>query len=159
MPLSIALVSYQENIGPVVDSSPSNSWMEEDDPYGLPAWVVASSHSHDCLDDIFPSDEAILEAMSRLKQPWGELHHRSYFIPKLDCVECDDYRAIFSEKFDRPVVPSDSPSKYTKGNLDNLSPTIPINISRVPGKIQNVYIGAYLSPNEVREYTKIFKEF
>ena len=41
----------------------------------LPAWEVETSHSHDCLNDVFPLDEAILEAMSRVKQPWEELHH------------------------------------------------------------------------------------
>ena len=73
--------------------------MEEEDPYAFPSWAVSSSHSHDCFDDIFPSDEAILEAMSGIEQPWGELHHRSYFLPKLDRVECDDFKAILNKKF------------------------------------------------------------
>ena len=38
--------------------------MEEEDLYVLPAWEVESSHTHDFLDDVFPSDEAIIEAMS-----------------------------------------------------------------------------------------------
>ena len=76
--------------------------------------------------------------MSRLEQPWGELHHRSYFLPNLDDIECDDFKAIFSEKIGRPVVPLGSPSKYAEGNMANLSPTIPINISYVPDKIENV---------------------
>ena len=38
--------------------------MEEEDAYVLSTWVVESSHSQDCLDDVFPLDEAILEAMS-----------------------------------------------------------------------------------------------
>ena len=79
-------------------------------------------------------DEAILKAMSGLEQPWGELHHRSYFIPKLDRIECD-YRTILSEKVGRPVVPLGSPSKYAEGNMANLLPTIPINISLIPGNI------------------------
>ena len=59
-------------------------------------------HSHDFIDDIFPLDEAILEAMNGLEGPWEELHHRSYFLLKLEGIQCDDYRAIFSEKL---VVP------------------------------------------------------
>ena len=46
-----------------------------------------------------------------------------------------------------------------EGNMANLSPTIPINISRDHGKIENVYIGAGCSPDEIKEYTKMFKEF
>ena len=73
-------------------------------------WAVDSSHSQYFLDDVFPSDEAILEAMSGIEQPWEELHHRSYFLPKLDRLECDDFREVLSEKFGRPVVPLSSPS-------------------------------------------------
>ena len=53
MPLSTTLVAYQANIGPVVDPSPSSSWMEEEDPYALPSWAVASSHSHDASMTFF----------------------------------------------------------------------------------------------------------
>ena len=45
------------------------------------------------------------------------------------------------------------------GNKANISPTIPINISRDPGKIENVYIGAECSHVEIQEYTELFKEF
>ena len=45
------------------------------------------------------------------------------------------------------------------GNMANLSLTIPINISHDPGKVENVYIGAGCSPNEIKEYTKVFKYF
>src|SRR5713226_7452046 len=92
----------------------------------------------------FPSDEAILEAMSGIEKPWEELLHRSYFLPKLDHLECDDFREIISEKVGSPVVPLSSPSQIAEGNLANLSATIPINISRDHGKIG---------------YTEQFKEF
>lgn len=39
------------------------------------------------LDTIFPSEEAILEAMTGIKRPWDDLHHRSYFLPDLREVE------------------------------------------------------------------------
>ena len=79
------------------------------------------------------------------------MNHRSYFLPKLDRIECDDYRVIMSQKFGRPVVPLGSPSKYAEGNMAKLSPNIPINISCIPGKIKNVYIGADCFPDEIRE--------
>ena len=44
--------------------------MEEEDPYGLHAWASESSHAHDFLDNVFPSDEAIIEAMSGVEPPW-----------------------------------------------------------------------------------------
>ena len=45
----------------------------------LPSWAVESSHSQDFLDDVLSFDEFVLEAMSGTEQPWGELHHISYF--------------------------------------------------------------------------------
>ena len=57
------------NLDQVAEPSPSSSWTEEKHPYVLPAWEVESYHSHDFLDDVFPSDEAILEAMSGVEQP------------------------------------------------------------------------------------------
>ena len=45
------------------------------------------------------------------------------------------------------------------GNMANLSPTIPINISRNPSKMENVYIGADYSLDEMKDYTELFKEF
>ena len=123
--------------------------MEEEDSYAFLAWVVSSSHSHDFLDDIFPSDEAIVKVISMLEQYWGYFHHRYYFLPKIDDIEHDEFKAIFSEKIGRPVVPLGSPSRYVEGNTANLSPTLPINISCVLGKIENVYIVADCSPNKI----------
>ena len=119
----------------------------------LPAWIVESSHSHDYLDDVFPSDEAILEAMSMIEQPSEELHHRSYFLPKLDRMERDEFREILRKNIGSPVVPLSSHGQMADGNMANLSPTIPINISRDPGKVENVYIGVGCSPNEIKEHT------
>ena len=76
MMLPATMVAYQANIGCVAKPSPSSLWTEEEDPYVLPVWEVQSSHVHDCLDTIFPSDEAIIEAMSGVEPPWEELHHR-----------------------------------------------------------------------------------
>ena len=99
------------NLDCVVEPSPSSSWMEEEDPYVLPTWVVESSHAHDCLDGVFPSDESIIEAMSGVEPPWEELHHRSYFLPEINRMECEDYRDILSEKIGSLMVPLSSPSQ------------------------------------------------
>ena len=74
-------------------------------------------------------------------------------------MECDDFREILSENIGSPMVPLSSPGQMDDGNMTNLSPTIPINISRDPGKVENVYTGAGCSPDEIKEYTKLFKEF
>ena len=136
------MIAYQANLKNVAEPCSSSSWMEEEDPYVLPAWEVQSSHAHDFLDTIFPSDEAIIEAMSGVEPPWEELHHRSYFLPLLDRLEHEDYREILSQRVGSPIlIPLSSPGKMADGNMANISSTISINISRNPGTIENVYIG------------------
>ena len=157
--LPATMIIYQANIDYVAEPSPSFSQTEEEDSYVLPAWEVESSHMHDFLDDVFPSDESIIEAMSGVEPPWEELHHRSYFLPELDHLEREDFREILSERIGSPMVPLSSPGLMADGNMENISPTIPINISSDPGMIKNVYIGAECSHAEILEYTKLFKEF
>ena len=70
MPFPAAMIAYQANLKIVAESSPSSSQMEEEDPSVLPAWEVQSSHMHDFLDSVFPSNEAIIEAMSGVEQTW-----------------------------------------------------------------------------------------
>ncbi len=41
----------------------------------------------DCLDIVFPSEEAILEAMMGVDIPWDDLHHCSYFLSHLQEIE------------------------------------------------------------------------
>jgi hypothetical protein len=48
---------------------------------------------------------------------------------------------------------------FAEGNLSNISPTIPIDISVKPGIVKNVHIGASCSPDEIVTYTSLFKEF
>jgi hypothetical protein len=56
------------------------------------------------------------------------------------------------------MVPLDMHYIYAKGNMENISPTIVIEISHTPGKIEKVYIGTYFSPKEIKIYTDLFKE-
>ena len=73
VPLPATMIAYQANLKCVVEPSPSSLWTEEEDPYVLPTREVQSSHAHDCLDSVFPSDEAIIEAMSRVEPPPGRV--------------------------------------------------------------------------------------
>ena len=95
--------------------------------------------------------------MSGVEPPWEELHHRSYFLPELNRMERDDFREILSKNIGSIVVPLSSPGHMADGNMANLSPTIPINISRDPRKVENIYIGVDCFPDEIKDYTKLFK--
>ena len=59
--------------------------------------------------------------MSGVEPPWEELHHRSYFLLELDRLECEDFRAILSQRVGSPVVPLSSLGQMVDGNMVNLS--------------------------------------
>ena len=95
--------------------------------------------------------------MSGVEPPWEELHHRSYFLPEIYRLEHEDFREVLSERIGSPMVPLSSLGPMADGNMENISPTIPINISHDPGRIENVYIGAECSHAKIQEYTELFK--
>jgi hypothetical protein len=131
---------------------------EEDTVFG-PTWATSLYCSHDCLDGTLPLDEAIIEAMSGSDKPWDDMHHRSYFLPEVERIEQDEFRSTLSEIVGHAVVPLDMHDIYTEGNMASFSPTVQIDISRTPYKIENVNIGADCSPEEILIYTDLFKEF
>ena len=79
-------------------------------------------------------------------RPWDDMHHCSYILPELVRIEQDDFRSTLSEIFGHDVVPLDMHNIYAEGNMESISPTITIDISRIPGKVENVYIGVDCSP-------------
>ena len=48
---------------------------------------------------------------------------------------------------------------YAEGNMETITETIPINISRHPGIMENVFVGADCPPEEIQIYMDLFKEF
>jgi hypothetical protein len=80
---------------------------------------------------------------------WDDMHHHSYFVPDIFRIEHDEFRSTLSKKVDHAMVPLDMHGIFVEGNMVNISPTIMIDISQVPGKIENVYIDADYSPEEI----------
>jgi hypothetical protein len=48
---------------------------------------------------------------------------------------------------------------YAEGNMETIAENIPINISRNPDIVENVFVGVDFSLEEIQIYTDIFKEF
>jgi hypothetical protein len=46
---------------------------------------------------------------------------------------------------------------YAEGNMATIAETIPINISRNPDIMENVFVGADCSLEEIQIYTDLFK--
>ena len=59
---------------------------------------------------------------------------------------------------DTPINPLPREGMCAEGNMTNISTTIPMNISVNPDVMENIYIGANCSPEEIAIYTTLFKE-
>jgi hypothetical protein len=58
-----------------------------------------------------------------------------------------------------PINPLATHVVYDKGNMETIAETIPINISKTPAIMENVFVGVDCSPEEIRIYKDLFKEF
>jgi len=130
IPLSVVEIVYQFVLDSFVDPDPIDPQTNEEDHVLEPVCSTLSSCSHDFLDDTFPSDKSIIEAMNGSEKPWDDMHHRSYFLPDLSRIKQDDFRSTLSEIVGHVVVPLDTHGIYTEENMESISPTITIDISR-----------------------------
>jgi hypothetical protein len=103
-------------------------------------------------------DEGIIKVMNGSDKPWDDMHHCSYFLPELERIKQDHFRSSLSEIFGHAVVPFDTHDIYAEGNMAIISPTVMIDISHTPSKIENVHIGVDCSLEEILIYTELFKE-
>jgi hypothetical protein len=129
------------------------------DPLLEPIWAQSSLATTDSLDLVLPSDETAIEAMTSLDKPWEDLHHRSYFLPNLRQIEAGKFTITMTGDQPCPINLLATQEIYSEGNMVTIAETIPINISRNPGVVENVFVRADLSPEEIQIYTDLFKEF
>jgi len=97
--------------------------------------------------------------MTGAERPWEDMHHRSYLLPEISHVENGDFKSTVSRSVVWMVNPLAMHGVYTEGNMVNILETIPINIYGTPNVVENVFIGAKFSQDEIREYTTHFKDF
>jgi hypothetical protein len=159
MPLSATEIAYKVVLYSSTNLNHATSSKDKEDLVLRPMWATSLSCSHDCLNDTFPSDDAIIKAMNGSDRPQDDMLHHSYFLPKLERIEQDDFRCTLSEIVGHAIVPLDTHGIYAEGNMVSISPTVTIDISHTPGKIENVHIGVDCSPEEIMIYTELFKEF
>jgi hypothetical protein len=147
MPFSVVEVAYSLVLQALANTDPTPA--QELDPLLEIIWAHGSLANIDSLDLVLPSDEAIIEAMTSPYKPWEDLHHRSYFLPELSRIEAGEFTVTVTG--DRPchTNPLATHKIYAEGNMETIVETTPINISRTPGIIDNVFFGAYSSPEEM----------
>jgi hypothetical protein len=113
--------------------------------------------SPDPFHVIFPTDEMIMSVME--DTPWDDGNHCSILFLEKHTLE--NYQQLSSSSTVVVIltVPGSTHDVFAKGNLSNISPTIPIDISVKPGIVENVHIGASCSLDEIVTYKSLFKEF
>jgi hypothetical protein len=129
------------------------------DPLLDPIWAQDSLTNIDSLDLFLPSDEAVIKAMTGPDRPWDDLHHRSYFLLDLSRIEPGEFTITMMGEHPCPINLLATQDIYVEGNMATIAEMIPINISRTPGIVENVFVGADCSPQEIHIYTDLFKEF
>jgi hypothetical protein len=156
MPLSATEVAYSlvHQTSSHTDPSPA----QELDPLLEPIWAQGSLAHTDSLDLVLPYDEAIIEAMTSPDKPWKNLHHRSYFIPDLSRIEVGEFTVTMTGDRPCPINPLATHEVYAEGNMATITKTLPINISRNPDIMDNVFVGANFSLEEIQIYPNLFKE-
>jgi hypothetical protein len=85
MPRSATKVAYslvQQDL-----ANPDPTPVQEFDRILEPIWAQGSLADTNSLELVFPSNEAVIEAMTSLNKPWDDLYHRSYFLLELSRVE------------------------------------------------------------------------
>jgi hypothetical protein len=106
---------------------------------------------------IFPTDEMIMSVMSMEDTPWDDGHHHSILFLERDTIESYQRISTLSTVVVISFVPESTHDVLYEGNLSNISPTIPIDISIKPGVMENVHIDASCSTDEVRTYKALFQ--
>jgi hypothetical protein len=157
MPLLATEVAYSRV--QQTSASPDLTLAQELDPLLEPIWAQGSLATTDLLDLVFPSDEVVIEAITSSDKPWEDLHHRSYFLPELSRIEAGEFTTTMTGDQPRPINLLATQEIYAEGNMAIIAATIPINISQNPSVMENVFIGADFSPEEVQIYIDLFKEF
>jgi hypothetical protein len=90
--------------------------------------------------------------------PWDDGHHCSILFLEQHTIESYQQISTPSTVVVISFVPQSSHDMIYEGNLSNISPIVPLDISIKPGIVKNVHIGASCSVDEVVTYRDIFQE-
>jgi hypothetical protein len=117
-----------------------------------------SDSSPDLFHVIFPIDDMIMLVMSMEDTPWDDGNHCSIIFLEHDTIERYQWILTMSTVVISSVPESTHDVLY-EGNLSDILPTIPLDISIKPRVMENVHIGASYSTDEFHTYKPLFQEF
>jgi hypothetical protein len=82
-------------------------------------------------------------------KPWDDLHHRYYFLPELRRTEEGEFVSIMNGDNSCAINPLATHGFYAEGNMESITKMIPIDISKTLGIVENVFVRANCSPEEI----------
>jgi hypothetical protein len=165
--ISIFVSENPESYDPWIVPSPGNHFCYDDImPLSLveldyqaiqsktPSPLSLNDTSPDLFHLIFPTNEMIMTIMSMEETPWDNGHHCSILFLETKTIE--SYQRILTPLAVVVIfsVPESTHDLLYEGNLSNISPTIPLDIS-----IKPIVVEASCSADEVHTYKAIFQEF
>jgi hypothetical protein len=157
MPLSV--VEFVYSIVQQASADPDLTPAQNLDPVLKLTWAQGSLTDIDSLELVFPSHEDIIEEMTSPERPQDDLHHQSYFLPELRRIESVEFTLTMTGDKACPINPLATHDVYAEGNMKNIVEMIPIDISKIPGIVENIFVAVDCSPEEIQIYTDLFKEF
>jgi len=89
--------------------------------------------------------------------PWDDIHHISYLLPKLKRIEVGEFITTMTGDAPFSINPLSMHGIYVEGNMESIDKMIPIEISKNLGVMENVFVGADYSLEEIQIYTELFK--
>jgi hypothetical protein len=97
--------------------------------------------SPDLFHVIFSTDEMNMSVMYMEDTLWDDGHHRSILFLECDTIESYQWILTTSTIVVVSSILESTHSVLYEGNLRNISPTIPLDISITPKVVDNVHIG------------------
>jgi hypothetical protein len=104
-------------------------------------------------------DEMIMSVMSMEDTPWDDGHNHSILFLEQHTIEGYQWISTPSTIVVISTIPESPHDLVYEGNLSNISPNIPLDISIKHRIVKNVHIGASCSHDEVVTYKSLFQEF
>jgi hypothetical protein len=92
-------------------------------------------------------------------RPWDDLHHISYFLPKLRRMEAREFISTVNGDKSCPINPLAVHGVYAEGNMSSIATIIRIDISRTPGIVENVFLEQTSPPKRFKFTLSYSKNF
>jgi hypothetical protein len=157
MAMPLPVIEFAYSIVQQTSVDPDPTFAQDLDPVLETIWAQGSLINTNSLDLIFPSYEVIIEEMTSPDKRWDDLHHRSYFLPKLRRIEGGESTPTMTGDRACHINPLAMHTIYAEGNMETIAKKIPIVISRTPSVMENIFVKAEFFREDIRIYKDLFK--